>query len=250
MFERLGKYYKKQNIFETSVLSSISSGITSQSIRLRRFIKFSMMCKYYKTSSLVVQVNKAISLVGLGICGLYQDEQLESSKDSKEDKKLNVKQTTSISSNSKETKQDSKTQLPIVAPSKKVSSAITIPINVTIREIKNEELSEFKILDFKYNLPCATNHYDPIITVYFPKAVNLKADSKYLITLTNEDNKSMYIQVWGGTVPKLNVESLKQSINCNNSNINFQFFTYPIEADFNEFIYGILGDFIYSYFDY
>lgn len=65
------KYSKNQQTFENSVVSSIISGITSQSIRIRRFIKFDMMCKYYKTTSLVLKTDRAISLVGLGLCGLY-----------------------------------------------------------------------------------------------------------------------------------------------------------------------------------
>jgi hypothetical protein len=71
MFNNLEKFTKNQQIFENSVTSSIISGITSQSIRIRRYVKFDMMCKYYKTSSLIVKSSRAISLVGLGICGLY-----------------------------------------------------------------------------------------------------------------------------------------------------------------------------------
>jgi hypothetical protein len=80
--------------------------------------------------------------------------------------------------------------------------------------------------------------------------LNLKADSKYLITITNTDKNSMYLQIFGGTVPSVCIGELKQNIICNNSGINFLFNSAQgVESDFNEFNYGIIADIMYCYVD-
>ena len=126
----------------------------------------------------------------------------------------------------------------------------TIPITISLTELKNEEISENKLIDFKYNLQSLINYSDPIITIYFPKALNLKADSKYIITITNTDKNSMYLQIFGGTVPQVSIENLKQKVTCNNSSFIFQFYSAQgVECDFNEFNYGIIADLMYCYVD-
>jgi hypothetical protein len=126
----------------------------------------------------------------------------------------------------------------------------TIPISISISEMKNDEISDNKLIEFKHNLQSVINYSDPIITIYFPKALNLKADSKYIITISNNDKNSMYLQIFGGAVPNTSIENQKQKITCNNSGFSFQF--YPaqgIESDFNEFNYGIIADLMYCYVD-
>ena len=60
----------------------------------------------------------------------------------------------------------------------------------------------------------------------------------------------MYLQIFGGTVPKSSLNILEQSLSCNNSRINFFFKAVSkIESDFNEFNFGILSDLLYCYVD-
>ncbi len=69
------KLYKKIKVFRSSVISSIQTGISSFSLRVRRFTKYLKTgIKYYKTSSVKFRTNSAVSIVGFAICGIYVDE--------------------------------------------------------------------------------------------------------------------------------------------------------------------------------
>lgn len=66
--------YKKIKIFSSSIINSIQTGISSFSIRVRRFTKFFKTgIKYYKTSSLKFRTNSPVSIVGFSVCGLISD---------------------------------------------------------------------------------------------------------------------------------------------------------------------------------
>lgn len=72
------KLYKKIKVFRSSVINSIQTGISSFSLRVRRFTKFSKTgIKYYKTSSLKFKTNSPVSIVGFAICGLYVDDNMK-----------------------------------------------------------------------------------------------------------------------------------------------------------------------------
>ena len=90
------------------------------------------------------------------------------------------------------------------------------------------------------------NLTDPTLVIYLNKAINLKPDMKYLLTITNL-HKDSYLELWCGQVSKFFLKDMKQHIHCNTSGINFGF--YPadgFESDFNEFNSGLIADLIYS----
>lgn len=209
------KFFKQNKIYEKSVLNSINTGISSSSLRLRRFNKFSKkVYEYYKTSSLLCKVNTPICLVGFGLCGLYMH-----SKESG---------TGEQSVNSKGTNQ-------------KVS------IQIEVAEIKNDDLLKRESLIKEiHNMCLIQNTTDPTFVIYLNKAINLKPEMKYIITVTNM-HKDSYLELWCGQVSKYFLKDMKQFIHCNTSNINFEFLPAEgVESDFNEFNSGLIGDLIYS----
>lgn len=70
--------FNKIKLFRSSIINSIQTGISSFSLRVRRFTKFVKTgIKYYKTSSLKLRTSAPVSIVGFSICGLYIDENLK-----------------------------------------------------------------------------------------------------------------------------------------------------------------------------
>jgi len=66
---------KREKIYEKSINNSTMTGATSQSIRLRRFFKYTIEdLSYFRTSTVFMSSNKNIILTGLGICGLLEDK--------------------------------------------------------------------------------------------------------------------------------------------------------------------------------
>jgi hypothetical protein len=210
------KFFKQNKIYEKSVLNSINTGISSSSLRLRRFNKFSKkVYEYYKTSSLLCKVNTPICLVGFGLCGLYMNHK-ESSGSGEQ------------SVNTKGTNQK-------------------VPIQIEVAEIKNDDLSKRESLIKEIHHMCLIqNTTDPSFVIYLNKAINLKPEMKYILTVTNL-HKDSYLELWCGQVSKFFLKEMKQFIHCNTTGINFEFLPAEgVESDFNEFNSGLIGDLIYS----
>lgn len=208
------KYFKQLSIYEKSIMNSISTGISSSSLRLRRFSKFfKKHYEYYKSSSIICKTSAPICLVGLGICGLYP--QLNKSKEN--------------SSNSTDIK--------------------TIPLLVQISEFKVSEENSKKnepMLVESHTLGLISNPTDPTVLLYLNKAIILKPDTKYMITVTNL-HKDSFLELWCGEVAKVFREKSHQIVLCNTSLVNFEFFpSQGVESDFNEFTVGIIADLIFS----
>lgn len=205
-------FYKKIKIIEKSIENSISSGITNNSIILRRFIKYNRKgLSYYKSSSLFFHTEAPVFLTGLGLCGLYISSAKYLDKNIIEN----------------------------------MSSRRSIQINITVSEFNNNYSSENKISE-THSLCGIVNKYDPTFTIYFKKIIHVKALTNYIITITNVESNS-YIDLWMGEVNKVYSDSMNQIITCNQSNIKFHFKpSEGIESDFNEFNMGIISNLIYS----
>jgi hypothetical protein len=233
--ESFHKFIKDLQTTEFSIISSIQSGITTQSIRLRRFVRYNLMCRYYKTSSLEVNVNKPLTLVGLGLCGLLEHSVQKVKKGfSKSEDKENI----DINILPKEF---------TYLKQYKETDSVSLPLTISIKEKRKGDYDK-EMLEFKVKMHSLTNSADPVLVFYFPKAVNLRSDTTYLITITNNDKNHMYLHIFGGSVPKINQDKLEQNIICNNSGIDFKFLAVnDIESDFNEFNFGLITDLLYCY---
>lgn len=209
--KQIEKFLKHLQIYEKSVLNSIHTGISSSSLRLRRFNKFSKNnFKFYKTSSIVCQVNKVICLVGLGFCGL-------NSKD---------KSITEISQK---------------------NSNVPISVEISYANSENSLNSERpKLTKETHYLNFIQNQNDPTIVVYFHKAIILKPNVKYLLTVINE-HKDSFLELWCGEVAKVFLTKMMQFVHCNTSGVHFEFYpSQGVESDFNEFNIGLIADLIFS----
>jgi hypothetical protein len=200
---------KQTTIFEKSILTSINAGTSNSSIVLRRFTKFSSKgLKYYKTSSVLVKVNKGAFLSGIGLCGLY----LNSTKRKQGDYK----------------------------------SDIDIPINIAISEMKLDG-SFLQKMNEHHKMNAIINRYDPTFLTYFKKGAYLKPGITYMISITNLD-KNNYVDIWTGEASKKYLDSMEQTLSCNCTNVEFTFKpAKDVESDLNEFNSGVIGSLIYSY---
>ncbi len=233
--ESFQKFLKNLQTTEFSIISSIQSGITSQSIRLRRFVRYNLMCRYYKTSSLELNVNKSLTLVGLGLCGLMEHSVQKgknglSNLEDKENIDMNI-----LPKEFSYLKQYKQTD------------SVSLPLTISIKEKRKGDYDK-EILEFNVKMHSLTNSFDPVFNFYFPKAINLRSETTYLITITNNDKNHMYLHIFGGSVPKIYQDKLEQNIICNNSGIDFKFLAVnDIESDFNEFNFGLITDLLYCY---
>lgn len=70
--KKSNKFLKNTEIFENSVINTISSGIPNICMRIRRFRRyFYLNSRYFKTSSLCISTSQTINLVGFSFCGLF-----------------------------------------------------------------------------------------------------------------------------------------------------------------------------------
>jgi hypothetical protein len=198
---------KQTHIFEKSILTSIKSGVSNKLIVLRRFTKFSSKgLKYYKTSSVCLQVNTGVFLSGLGVCGLY----LNSNKRKQEDYK----------------------------------SDHEFPLNIMISEVKDRTIMQK--LNERHKLYMIINRYDPIAFVYFKKGIYLNPFVSYLITLTNLDKNNYIDIWCGEASKKfLETMEQKLICNCTNVEFTFKP-AKDVESDLNEFNSGVIASIIYS----
>jgi hypothetical protein len=193
------------------------------------------MCRYYKTSSLELNVSKPVTLVGLGLCGLLENSvvQRKNGLSNSEDKEnININILPNQFSYLKHYKD---------------SDSVSLPFTITIKEKRKGDNNK-ELLEFNIRMHSLTNSLDPVFVFNFPRAVNLRSETTYLLTVTNNDKNHMYLQIYGGSVPKINQDKLEQSIICNNSRIDFKFLAvHDIESDFNEFNFGLITDLLYCY---
>jgi hypothetical protein len=210
---------RQVKILEKSIITSIQSGTTNNSIILRRFTRFNRKgVRYYKSSSLQIKADKPVFLCGLGLCSLY----ISSKKFI--DPKSNVVNN--------------------------MEERGVIHLNVEVSEILNLQNEKngsnlVRKLSENHQLYGIVNKTDPTAMLYFKKVIFLKANTKYLITLNNLESNH-YIDIWAGEVGKIS-QNLEQQLTCNVSGNNFTFYSAEgIESDFNEFNLGIIANIIYS----
>lgn len=206
-------FFKKVKIFENSVITSITSGMKNFSLSMRRFTKFTRRgLGYYKTSSVQLKVCSPIFISAIGLCGLY----ISSSK----------------LSNPKS---------PVYTDIKERGQ---IPIEIKITELR-EGSNEVKLSEL-HTLYGVLNNKDPTYLIHLKKAVFLKAETQYMISVSNLDGNS-YVDMWTGEVNKSAMANYEQDIKCNCTRTEFIF--YPakgVESDFNEFNAGIVASIIFA----
>jgi len=208
-------YIRQVSIFENSVRTSISSGITNKSIILRRFIKYNkrkeLVC--FKLTSLIMKVDSPIFLVGFSLCGLYVSSKTLYQSD--------ANLFTSVSD---------RNQIPIMIKVSEVKDQVEVENNISDEQIL------YGVLDIN----------DPTNQIYLKKAVYIKPNTDYLINILNLD-KNIYIDVWSGKVAKIFLKEMNQHLTCNCTKVNFIFSCADgFESDLDEFNFGIIANVIYS----
>ena len=198
---------KKEKIYEKSVVNAALTGATSQSLRLRRFFKYTIDdLSYFRTSTVFMKVNKTICVSGVGICGLL-----------------------------KSTKTD------------KSSQDRTLSINITVNEIENGQLSKTLVSDNanlksivnSYD-PVICVYFSKILVLkenisYAITCSNLETSNQYVEIWRGK----VYI-------PSKSNQTV-QDVKCSNTRIDFQFSAAKgVQSDFNEFNLGIISDVMYS----
>jgi hypothetical protein len=210
MFKKQLAFFNKQTaIYEKSILTSIKSGVSNSTYVLRRFTKFSSRgLKYYKTSSVLVKVNTAVFLSGLGLCGAY----ISSEKRKKAD----------------------------------YTSENNFNLNLTVSEFCEDRTVVEKVNE-KHKMMSIINRYDPLFLVYLRKGLYLKPQTTYMITIINNDSNS-YIDIWTGECSKKYLENMCQTLVCNCTGVEFVLKpAKDVESDLNEFNSGIVSSLIYSF---
>jgi hypothetical protein len=255
--EEVQKILKKIKVYRSSVINSINTGISSFTLRIRRFTKFSKKgINYFKTTSLKFNAKSPISIVGFSVCGLYSEQYMKNILESKEENgkisdslemnrknfdSLQIKGNNNTNKNTNINNNSTNTNL--------TSNEKTIPFRFTIKEISNNnDISKFnELINEDFLLKEVKNPIDPTLIYYLNKSINISQDKNYMITILNLSN-DVYLDLWSGNVPKYHINSMRQELKCNSSLIKFEF-TPPegIESDFNEFNSGILCDFIFSH---
>jgi hypothetical protein len=214
-------FMKNVLILENSIKSTISNGCKNNSIILKRFPKYSRKgMRFFKTSSIVIEVEREIYLSGLGLCGLYISSFKTADYNSPIYKNLN-----------------DRGKIPI-----------EIIISLTKQGNEAETSYELKLLECTH-LFGVVNRVDPNYLIYFQRAMIMKKDHKYTITIKNNDNNSI-IDLWTGEVNMTSKKEMSQSITCNVNSVKFNFSpAHGIESDLNEFNMGIISSLIYQISD-
>ena len=206
--EKCDNLKKNIDIYESSVLSTMKSGIPNECSRIRRLCKYTLeKSKYFKTDSLCMTVSQSINLTGFAICGLFHEP-----KQPIKTYKINLK-------------------LYEVSEANDFSKASTemLSIDVDIPSITN-------YIDPVYQFYLSNSYLLNKDKFYFIILANL-SEEIYINTWSG----SIYKDKKSATPNSTNV------IISNNDNIKFTFLNaFGIESDFNEFSNGIISDIIYS----
>ena len=201
---------KSLSNYENTSMSSISTGQASNSILLRRFLRFiHNEIKFFKNTSLIVKTNSQIFLSGLAVCGLY----------------ISQKKIKDPNNNFKNDSIDIKVNI----------FSYDIDSGKKEENLFNEDFTIFSIIDKN----------DPSQIIYFSKGVKILAEQNYLITIENISSNS-YCDLWVGNIGNNKIQG-EQIIKCHNTNTAFIFKeTEGIQTDFDEFNNGIIEGILYS----
>ena len=206
--EKCDNLKKNIDIYESSVLSTMKSGIPNVCSRARRLCKYSSeKGKYFKKDSLCMIVSQNINLAGFALCGLlYENDQ--PIKTYKVNLKLyEVDDANNFNKDSKE----------------------MFSIDVDIPTITN-------IIDPVYQFYLNNSYLISKDKFYFIILTNLSND-----TFINTWSGIIYKEKKQDLIKETNI------IQANNENIKFTFMNaFGVESDLNEFNGGIISDIIYS----
>jgi hypothetical protein len=206
--EKCEGFKKNMDVYESSVISTMKSGIPNVCSRIRRLCKYSLdKSKYFKTDSLCMIVSQSINLTGFALCGLFHepDQPIQSYKINL--KLYEVNDANNFNKDSKE----------------------MLSIDVDIPSITN-------YIDPVYQFYLNNSYLLNKDKFYFIILTNLSED-----TFINTWSGSIYKDKNAVTTNHTNV------IISNNENIKFTFLNaFGVESDFNEFSNGIISDIIYS----
>lgn len=206
--EKIEKLKKNMDIYESSVISTMKSGIPNVCSRIRRLCKYSLeKRKYFKTDSLCMIVSQSINLTGFAICGLFHEPEQPIQTYKINLKLYEVNDANSFNKDKNE----------------------MFSIDVDIPSITN-------YIDPVYQFYLNNSYLLNKDKFYFIILTNLSND-----VFINTWSGSIYKDKNKVNTNQANV------IISNNDNIKFTFLNaFGIESDFNEFINGIISDIIYS----
>ena len=207
--EKCESLKKNMDIYESSVISTMKSGIPNVCSRIRRLCKYSLeKSKYFKTDSLCMIVSKSINLTGFALCGLFHEPEKAIQTYKINIKLFEVNEINDFNRASKE----------------------MLSIDVDIPSITN-------YIDPVYQFYLNHSYLLNKDKFYFIILTNL-SDDIYINTWSGSIHKEKNSVVTNQT----NV------IISNNANIKFTFLNQfgGVESDIDEFSNGIISDIIYS----
>ena len=206
--EKCDNFKKTIDVYESSVLSTLNSGIPNICSRVRRLCRYSYeKSKYFKKDSLCMIVSQNINLTGFALCGLYfeQDQPIKTYK-------VNLK-------------------LYEVDDANNFSNDLKamLSIDVDIPTITN-------VVDPVYQFYLLKSYLISKDKFYFIILENLSED-----VFINTWSGTIYKDKKNFNMNETNI------VYANNENIKFTFMNaFGVESDLNEFSGGIISDVIYS----
>jgi hypothetical protein len=203
------KFQKNAEIYENSVINTITSGIPNICMRVRRFKRFFFSnARYFKTNSICMLTSQTINLVGFSVCGLFNNKN--------QDKELNLEikiyemdSVTKFDPNSN-TICNLEIKIPIIQNVIDPVYQFYLKSAVTINKDKVYYI-------FMNNL--SGNNYIDIWTGEVSKDKDDSSENQHSVLCNNSNVKFNFINAFG------------------------------VESDFNEFTGGILSDIIFSHID-
>jgi len=206
--EKCDNFKKTIDVYESSVLSTLNSGIPNICSRVRRLYRYSYeKSKYFKKDSLCMIVSQNINLTGFALCGLYfeQDQPIKTYKVNL--KLYEVDDANNFSNDLKE----------------------MLSIDVDIPTITN-------VVDPVYQFYLLKSYLISKDKFYFIILENLSED-----VFINTWSGTIYKDKKNFNMNETNI------VYANNENIKFTFMNaFGVESDLNEFSGGIISDVIYS----
>ena len=206
--EKCDNFKKNIDVYESSVLSTMKSGIPNVCSRIRRLCRYSYeKSKYFKKDSLCMIVSQNINLAGFALCGLYYETD-QPIKTYKVNLKLyEVDNANNFGKDSKE----------------------MFSIDIDIPTITN-------IIDPVFQFYLNNSFLISKDKFYFIILTNLSEDA-----FINTWSGTIYKDKKQAGTNDTNI------VQANNENIKFTFMNaFGVESDLNEFSGGIISDVIYS----
>lgn len=209
--EKSSVFQKNADIYENSILNTITSGIPNKCMRIRRFRRFFFSnYRYLKTTSINFTVSHSVNLVGFCLCGLFNNN-----KGTYPTNEFDVKL-----------------------------------YEMNVDQVFNTKENKNLLWESKISVPTITNVVDPVFQFYLNKTIQVNKEKCYVMIMNNLE-KNSYIDMWTGEIIPEKSEMIEaQTVTCNNSDVKFTF-TRPkgIQSDFDEFSNGIVSDVIFSHLD-